>query len=268
MRIWDFTSYRQYLLDRLGDDGRRTGARKELAEAIPVHTTFISQVLKGKADLSLEQGEAVNQYLGHSPEEGEYFIYLLLKERAGSAQLRKRFEGKIQEMRKERLNISKRLKAESEIAAEDRLKFYSSYLYGAVHVLSSIPAFQRSERMAEALRLSRAQTQEIVDFLLRIGLLHERNGELTPGSKHVHLGSESEMVLRHHNNWRLHTLSNLQFVRAEDVHYSGCMSLSEIDAHKIKEILLASLKSSVDLISESKDQVAYVLGIDFYHLTR
>src|ERR1700758_4028313 len=109
MRIWDHTNYRQYLLARLGEEGSRTGLRKKLAEAIPVHTTFVSQVLKGRAEFSLEQGEAVNAFLEHTEDEGEYFLLLLMQDRAGSGKLKSRFERKIQLMRDERLNIKKRV---------------------------------------------------------------------------------------------------------------------------------------------------------------
>ena len=70
MAIWEFSSYREYLVERLGGEGLRTGARKELAEKISVHTTFVSQVLKGKAHFSLEQAEAINQAFDHTNEEG------------------------------------------------------------------------------------------------------------------------------------------------------------------------------------------------------
>ena len=171
-------------------------------------------------------------------------------------------------MKKARLNIQNRLEKSESINTEDRIRFYSNYYYGAIHVLSSIPEFRTTEKIAEALHLSRNQAQEIIDFLIRLGVLIEKKGELSPGPRHVHIGNDSELVLKHHANWRLHTLSNLQFIDTEDVHYSACMSLSIEDAHRIKEILLSALKSNVDIATKSTDEIAYVLGIDFYKLLR
>ena len=105
MKIWEFTNYREYLAQRLGLEGSRTGLRKKLAAAIPVHTTFVSQVLKNRTDFSLEQAESINTFLEHSDDEGEYFILLILKDRSENNKLKKRFEKKIQLMRDERLNI-------------------------------------------------------------------------------------------------------------------------------------------------------------------
>lgn len=266
MKIWNFTDYRQYLLEKLGADGSRTGLRKQLAEAIPVHTTFVSQVLKGRAEFSLEQAEAINGFLEHTDDEGEYFILLLLKERAENLKLRARFERKIKAMRDERLNIQARLEAQNEITLRDRERFYSSSIYGAVHVLTSIPSFKTIEALSEALKLPRGRMRDIVDFLLRLGVLKEHVGLLSPGSAHVHLSNESELILRHHTNWRMHTINNLQFLDRDDLHYSACLTLTREDAFRVKESILQNLKSNVDIISKSKEEIAYVMNLDFYKM--
>ena len=266
MRIWDFIFYRDYMMEKLGVEGSRTGERKKLAKAIPVHTTFVSQVLKGKSEFSLEQGEAINLFFEHTEDEKEYFILLLLKDRAGPGTLQDRFMRKIQSMREDRINIKKRLEVDSSISLKDRERFYSSYIYGAVHVLAAIKKFKTVDALSDALRFSRSRTQEIVEFMLRIGVLKEENGNLSPGSSHVHLGNDSELILKHHANWRLHTLSNLQFLDKDDLHYSACLSLSRDDAFRVKESMLQNLKANVDIVSASPEEIAYVMSFDFYKL--
>lgn len=266
MKIWNFTDYRLYLLEKLGADGSRTGLRKQLAAAIPVHTTFVSQVLKGRAEFSLEQAEAINGFLEHTDDEGEYFILLLLKERSENLKLRARFDRKIKAMRDERLNIQSRLDVQGEISLKDRERFYSSHIYGAVHVLTGIPDFKTVDALADATKTSRGRMRDIVDFLLRLGVLKEIAGELSPGPAHVHLSNESELILRHHTNWRMHTINNLQFLDRDDLHYSAGLTLSREDAFRVKESILQNLKSNVDIISKSQEEVAYVLNFDFYKL--
>lgn len=253
-------------MERLGGEGSRTGLRKKLAAHIPVHTTFISQVLKGRAELSLEQGESVNDFLEHTDDEAEYFLLLIMKDRAGSQKLKKRFDVKIKAMRDQRLNIQKRIGANEEISDKDREKFYSSYYYGAIHVLTGIPEFRSVEKLADVLKLSKARVQEMVDFCTRIGVLVQERGELKPGSQHIHIGARSELVLKHHANWRQHTLNSLQFLDTDDLHYSACVSLTQADAFKIKEMILDNLKSYVEVIGKSAEEVAYVLNFDFYKL--
>lgn len=266
MRIWDFNQYKPFLIARLGGQQQRTGLRKRLAAHIPVHTTFISQVLKGRAEFSLEQAEAVTEFLELTDDEAEYFILLILKDRAGTPPLKKRFERKIKLMRDERLNIQKRIGAEDAITERDREKFYSTHYFGAIHVLTGIPEFRSVERLSEALRLSKPRVQEMVDFCLKIGVLKQEKGELKPGSQHIHIGNQTELVLKHHKNWRQHTIQGLQFLDPDDLHYSACVSLTYADAFKVKESMLHNLKENVEIISRSAEETAYVLSFDFYKL--
>lgn len=267
MSIWDFTEYRPYMTEKLGAEGSRNGLRKQLAAAIPVHTTFVSQVLKGRAEFSLEQAEAINTFFGHTEDESDYFLLLLLKARAGTKGLKERFEKKLRELRDSRMNIKARLDVQSEASPQDRERFYSSYLYGAIHVLSAIPKLKTPAAIAESLRLPRAQVQDIVEFLLRIGVLKEERGLLAPGSRHMHLGNESELILKHHANWRLHTLTNLQYLNKDDLHYSACMTLSQDDAFRVKDSILDNLKTNMSIVAASPEDVGYVMSFDFYKLT-
>lgn len=266
MKIWNFTEYRSYLLEKLGADGSRTGLRKQLAAAIPVHTTFVSQVLKGRAEFSLEQAESINSFLEHTDDEGEYFILLLLKERSENLKLRARFDRKIKAMRDERLNIQARLNAEGEVSIKDRERFYSSHIYGAVHVLTGIHGFKTIDALADATKTPRGRMRDIVDFLLRLGILKEADGQLSPGPAHVHLSNESELILRHHTNWRMHTINSLQFLDRDDLHYSAALTLTREDAFRVKESILQNLKSNVEIISKSQEEIAYVMNLDFYKL--
>ncbi|MFH7483927.1 hypothetical protein, partial [Salmonella sp. 2019-SM259] len=75
--VFEFVDYKSYLTQRFGGARRRTGARSQAAKAIGCHSTFLSHVLQGKADLSLEQAEKLNDFLGHSEQEAHFFFLLL-----------------------------------------------------------------------------------------------------------------------------------------------------------------------------------------------
>jgi uncharacterized protein (TIGR02147 family) len=266
MTIWSFTEYRPYLFHHLGAEGTRTGQKKRLAEFIPVHTTFVTQVMSGRADFSLEQAERINEFLGHSVEEGEYFLLLLLYARAGSAVLKRRFKSKIEKIRSGRLSVKSRIGATSAISAQDRERFYSSYLYGAIHVLVSISRFRSTDRLAAALRLRESVVKDLVAFLVQIGVLDLVQGELRPGQAHVHLGADSSLIARHHGNWRLHSVGAMQFPSVKDLHYSGCLSLSQEDAFRIKDQLVEQIKRHLQTVAASPEETAYVFNVDFYSL--
>jgi uncharacterized protein (TIGR02147 family) len=264
--IFGFSNYRDYLSMRLGGEGSRTGLKKRAAEAMDVHTTLVSQVLKGHCELSLEQAEKLNKFLNHTSEEASFFLLLILRDRAGTTTLKKRFETQIEEMKGKRLNLTSRVPKEREISIKDQERFYSSFLYSAIHVLSSIPRFNKVTELSRALGVADQDVQAAVDFLKRLDVVKEKDGVLTPGTRHVHLGASSQFVTNHHLNWRLKAVERIRQDPKEDLHYSGALSLSEDDVFEIKEILVNSIAKSTKVAMQSKEETAYVFCLDFFRL--
>jgi uncharacterized protein (TIGR02147 family) len=265
--IFEFTHYRAYLKHKLGGAGLRTGQRKALAEHLKVHTTFVSQVILEKADFSLEQADSANAYFGHSPDESEYFLWLVLKDRAGTKELKARWDEKIQQMRAKYLNIGERLDHQGEVSLHDQARFYSSYLYAAIHVLVSIPDFQSIEALAKLLNRSHQEISEKIQFLIRIGLVVEDAGRLRHGNQHIHLSADSHLINQHHCNWRLRAMHSIENPFKNDLHYSAAVTLSMADTYTVKNSIIKNLQENIKTISSSKEEVAYVYNIDFFLIT-
>jgi uncharacterized protein (TIGR02147 family) len=262
--LYEYSSYRTYLNDRLTSKGPRSGQKRKASEALQVHTTFISQVTLGRADLSLDQAERMNNFLGHSEDEGQYFLDLVIHDRASDPLLKNRFRKKIQAHQNERSQLKKHLQSSQELRPEDQNRFYSSHIYGLLHVLSSIPKFSTRKNLIEATGLSPVLANECIDFLLKLKVLKTSDDRIVPGEKHIHLGKDSNNIWRHHSNWRMATLQNFSFNEPTDLHYSGAMSCSLEDAIKIRELLLKQLKTINTTVSASKEETAYIYCFDFF----
>ncbi len=262
--VFEYLSYRQYLKDHLESQGPKAGLKKRAAEYLVVHTTFISQVVLDKADLSLDQGERMNGFLNHSDEEGNFFLDLIIFERASDPKLKKRFENKIKSKHAEHFQISKRLEKTKSLAAADEEKFYSSHIYGLLHVLASIPENRTRETLAAAIGVSSVVANEAINFLIRIGILQMVKNQIMPGEQHIHLSGQSKSIWRYHANWRLATLQHFGFGEESDLHYSLAFSCSKQDATKLKESLMAQLKAMSKTIGTSKEENAYVYCFDFF----
>lgn len=262
--IYEYTSYRTYLNDRFTAGGARSGQKRRASEALQVHTTFISQVTLGKADLSLDQAEKMNNFLNHADEEGQYFLDLVIHERAADPLLKNRFLRKIQTHQNERSQLKKHLGKSQEVRPEDQDRFYSSHLYGLLHVLSSIPKYSNRQSLIEASGLPPNLVNECIDFLLKLGVLKTAGENIVPGEQHIHLGKDSNNIWRHHTNWRMATLQNFSFNEPTDLHYSGAISCSFEDALKIRELLMRQLKTINTTVAASKEETAYVYCFDFF----
>ena len=95
--LFEYTQYKDFLNDKLDelDQGGR-GSRAQMSRAIDCQTAYTAQVLRGSAHFSLEQAEAINEFLGHTEDQGYYFLTLLQWAKAGTKKLQNRFIMKLE----------------------------------------------------------------------------------------------------------------------------------------------------------------------------
>ena len=266
MDIFEYFDYKIYLNERLDrpQDGGGRGSRSRLSHACDCQTSYTAQVLRGSAHFSLEQAEAINEYLGHSENQARFLILLVQLARAGSPALRKRFEREIEEMRLERLNLQKRLGVKSRLNSEDQTTYYSAWYFAAIHVLVSIPRFQSPKAIANELSLSAKHVQEALQFLVRTQMIEEAPGGYRLGTTRIHLGADSPAISKHHTNWRLQAIRSLEQGRSEDMHYSSVVTISVKDALRIREMLVKAIENAKGVIKDSPEEELRALCLDFF----
>jgi transcriptional regulator with XRE-family HTH domain len=111
------------LLAAAGGKAMRRGTKAQLAEAAECQSTYISQVLHGKAQLSPEQAERIARYLKLGKEETNFFMLLVHKERAGSKELKNYYLTQIEERVVQRMNVVNRLGAQNTLSEEQHAIF-------------------------------------------------------------------------------------------------------------------------------------------------
>ena len=95
--IYQYRDYKKYLHDYIqSQPGKGYGFRSRIAETTHCDTAYVSQVLRQNAHFSLEQAEDLNDLLGHTQDESEYFLLLIQLARAGTPKLRARTEKLLQ----------------------------------------------------------------------------------------------------------------------------------------------------------------------------
>jgi len=246
------------------DEGGR-GSRARLSRAIGCQTAYTTQVLRGDSHFSLEQAEAISEFLGHTDDQGHYFLLLVQIARAGSSKLRQRFQHQIDSIREGRSLLKNRLEIPASLEEHQQTKYYSAWYYGAIHALASIPDFQNAEKISARLGIGMKHTQEALEFLLETGLLQRsKTGQLKIGKGQIHLGSESSMIGKHHTNWRLQAIRATEKPIAENLHYSSVISISQKDEIKIREKLIELLKEVKPLIRDSEEEELCCFCLDFF----
>lgn len=250
----------------MGEQGTRTGLRKKACEQLNCHSTYLSQVLAEKIHLSLEHAEALNDFFQHTKEQSEFFILLVLKGRAGSKKLADRFEAQIKDILNKRNQIKNRVQGSFELSVADQDRFYSHWIYAALHVLVSIKELRTADALSKATGIHIKKIMEELEFLQKTGLIETSNGLYRVGPRMVHLSAESNAITKHHTNWRYHAIQNASQRNFDDLHYSAVVTLSKEAAIEIKESLLKNLEKHLKTIQKAPEELAYVYNFDFYKL--
>lgn len=262
-----YSDYKLYIL-ALEEQSRsfQRGFRRRLAEAIGCQSAFVTQILGGSAHLSLEQGLKAAQHFGLTARELKYFMLQIEHARAGTEDLRLYFARALEDLRREILDLRHNVVAH-ELSEEGKLTYYSHWSFAAIHILVTIPRFQKIEAVAEALGLREEEAQVALRFLVDTGLVTNENGRLVPGQTHLHLGSDSRMIRHLHTQWRLRALESLHRVREDDVHYSTVSSLSRADIQVLKARMVEWIRAYTETIRPSPEEELCAFSLDFYRLT-
>lgn len=268
MRIYDFIDYKKYVnarLEMMPKQGRGEYAR--IAIAANANKATISQIFKGEKHLSPEQAIRVAQHFTLSPKETSFFLLLVNYQKAGSADLQQHLKNEIDHAIEINRELSERLPKTRELSPEERAVFYSSWMYSAVRVLSSIPPFHTKAEIAKRLRLPHPLLDQILETLLQTGLCVEKDGKILPGPQSTFLPAKSPLVSRHHGNWRIKAMErHPQLKGNEELAYTSPLSLSSADVLKIREILAKTIERVDEIVAPSDCERIFCLNVDWFEV--
>lgn len=266
MSIFEHQNYKLYLKNIFTVEGKGRGLRSKLAKYIGCQSGYISHILNGHVNFSLEQTLKVSEFLEHDEEQSEFFMLLVQFERAGSADLKNHFLRKIKAIILKRQQVKERIKVASNLDEKDYLIYYGHWYYSAIHIASSIPSLQTIDALSEHLSLPVPLVKSILKFLVSKGLVEEENDRYSIGKARIHVDRDSPLFVKHHTNWRIEAIKALEKEKEGGLHYSGVISLSYHDVQRIREILLGSIEASEKILVESPEETLASISLDFFEL--
>ncbi len=266
--VFDFNKYIPYLEVVLDSKGKHRGRKTAAAVAMQIQPAYLSLILKGQADLNLEQAHALSTYLMHNEDESHFLLLLVQKDRAGTKSLRAYFQKQIDQVLKNRLILTERLGISDSLSEDEKQKYYSSWIYSAIHIAVTIPELQNKKSLCHFLNLKTEPFLKALNFLMTAGLVEQRGDILTTGRSIIRLGNNSYNIIKHHTNWRNQAIESLEREDLSDLHYSAVVSVSKKDVLVIKNQILDYIKNLVEVIKASKEESLCTLNIDFFNLDK
>jgi uncharacterized protein (TIGR02147 family) len=263
--IFHYCDYKDYLRDRLSTHGSARGLRSRLAKTLKCQPAFVTQVINAKVHFSLEHAIEADRFFGHSETESQYFILMVSLGKAGSPLLRKYYLDQMDRIRENHAYNDKQVHAPT-LSLEAAKKYYSTWVYSAVHVLLTIPGNHDSESIARRIGITGEAARKAMDFLLSNGLVEKTAQGFKATDRRVHLDDEAPMINDHHTHWRLRAIESLHSASRRDIHYSGPVSISRENTHKLRMLFINLIKSLEPILSEPGEEELYAITLDFFEL--
>lgn len=265
--VYQYKGYKRYILDwieQTPNAGR--GQRKNLAEAVGCQTPFVTHVLSGDYHFSLEQGEACARWMGLDDGETEFFLLLLMKERAGTQTLKNLFQKQIDSRLATVQTVGKKVEIKETLDLESQATYYSHWLYSAVHMAVLIPQYRTLESLQKKFQVPTNQLMNVIEFLKEHKLIELTRGQFKVTKSLLYLPKTSPLLPMYHSNWRLKATECSQIANSKNFHYTSAISLSQEAYDWIQNKLITLIGEAAEQVKPSADEKVACLLIDLFEV--
>ena len=239
----------------------------KLAQAVPIQASYLTNVLKKRADLNSDQLFSLAKQLSCSPEESDFLLLLLEYSRTQILARRSQLKERIDTIKNEKLSAKNVLKSDSLALSEIQVnEFYLDPLNDLVHLFCSLDQSDISiESLTSQFSISQAKAKKILALLEKLNLISFKNGKWNTSKITKHLPKESPLCKPFHTQHRLLALEKLQKTDEEEYYsFSATISADEASKEAIKVEFLNFLKS-VQLITEkAPSKELFQLNFDLF----
>lgn len=260
--LFESGDYRAYIKEKLSAPPHGRGAQGRLADFLGCQPSFISQVLGGKNELSLEHAHQINLFFEHSEDERSYFLNLVLISKAGTPGLRKYLDDQLSQIRNQAMAVDK-VSSQIELGDEDVLKYYSDWLYPTLHMMITIPQFQTVNELVKKLNITESEILERLQFLTRSQLVKKvSEGHYIPGEARIHLKKSAAYAKTAAVMMRLHNLEKMDMNNKDDMNFSATFTMSYKSFQKMKTRFRDVIEELNHVVQAEEPESLFNLTID------
>lgn len=264
MSFFQADSYKAIMADALTGAENR-GLLTRAAEALGCQRSYLSRVLLGELHLTPDHAFALCEFLNYGEEKRIFFQLLVERERAGSRTYRLHLDKRVSELRQAHQNLANQTGRKNLTQSDLQVRYFSSWIWTAVHFLTSIPKFQAPDVLAHHLGLPLTLVKNCLSSLKNDDFVKQDKQKWIYSGGEFHLDKGAANLLLHHQNWRARAMLDAQNDQTEGVHYTAVQTLSRADAAKIKEKLLSFIAETSRIAGPSNPEEAVVLTIDLFN---
>jgi len=265
--LFNFKTYPHYLKAVFFGPEARRGLQAEYARAMGCQAAYLSQVLKGGANLTDDHGLKLAQFLKFSELETDYWLTLLRLERAATPELKKHLEAARDRIAQAAGELKNRSDAETmEIDERTLAAYFGSWLAPTLHVATSSSRLRTAGALAERFCLSEKKVEEVLRFLQQAGFVHKRGPEWHFSGTSVHLPRQSPHHTAHQMHHRQQAMRSLELLDERDLHFSSVFTMAPADFERLREKMTDWIASAQKDIHKSGSEEVYAICLDMFRV--
>lgn len=266
MDLFLFKDYKGLLRTIVEENRPTRGYLTRLAASAGCQPSFLSQVLHSHAHLTPDHAAGIAHALGFTELESDYFLELLLLERAGSSHLRKLCQRRLEKMRSSRADLNVRLATPVGLAPDVQSVIYSAWHWLAIYVLVSIPDYKSPQEISRRLGLSTTLVQGVLRSLEGFHLIRKTESGWQLTERNIHLPRDSHLTSTNHLNWRFRAITKIQEQDEGAFHYTAVQTLSRDDYERLKAMFLTFIQETREIVRSSPEEEIVCMALDFFRL--
>lgn len=266
MDIYGLKDYRSVIRHWLENEAGRGGQRR-LSEAGGCQPSYLSQVLSGAAEITLDQAYGMGFAMDLDPDSSEFFLLLVQRDRAASKLFREHLSRRIDAVIKKKSQLSERFNPGRILSGDEQARYYASWHYSAIHTLTAVPEFQTIKALEKRLRLSAEVIERAVHDLENMAIVRRDGVRVIALARDVHASSSSALNFGYHAIWRAVANQRMQEMPVgRNTHYTALYGLSRSDVQKLKSMMLEFIQKTREVVGPSAEETVAVMACDLFEL--
>lgn len=241
------------------------GFATKMCEYCGIQQALFSQILSKDKDFTPEQALKFATYIKLNEIESEYFLEMVFARRSNTKELKEFHSSRIQRLQKEGLKIKNHITDQKDMAPEEKMEFYSNFLYSAIRNFTSIEDGKTFDDIQKHFNVPPLFLKAILEFLVKFDLCQRRGDRYKPGQQKTWAEKGTPYYFKHSTNWRLQGISKLEMNRKDDFFITSPMSMSAEDVKALRNQIVEFVKDFSDRVKKSETvEETVCLNIDFF----
>lgn len=261
MSLFSFKDYKDFLKSKAQES---RGNLTLLAKAAGCQPSYLLRVIHEEAELTLDQTYRLSEYWHFDSSEQEFFMTQVNYSRAADKNYKASLKKKMEELLQAHNNLSKIVERPQVTEIQSLVEYHSDPRIALAHFLTDCRGYQTKERLAERLRLSLSEVDDLLHFLSKLNLISLEGKMIKFKTGVVHIPRNSPVLSIFLNNWRQMAVQKSLKTKEPSVHFTNIQTISKADLQKLIELANQFIQKAKNQCDQSGYEEVAVINVDVF----